>query len=239
MSKSSAVSLLGFKNKIPLFRDQASNSRYLSDSSLHEHPPDSWSRRAQPGFLIQQRLELTSFSFVIAEPSIRKAGSAGQNDSGSICRNDHRLFGTGSEQQRQNLKSRSGQWFSSNQNRSDVFGFWNAQCLLSDRIERIVEVHMSSVSGITGYDGMSQIQDQKTKGAGTKDLGEDQFLSLLVTQLKNQDPLQPMENTEFVTQLATFSSLEKLTSIESILKKSLGLLSEAPAEQENSKSVGG
>lgn len=97
---------------------------------------------------------------------------------------------------------------------------------------------MSSVGGITGYDGTSQIQDQTTKRAGTKDLGEDQFLSLLVTQLKNQDPLQPMQNTEFVTQLATFSSLEKLTSIESILKKSLSLFSEVSSEQKNSNSAG-
>ena len=40
-----------------------------------------------------------------------------------------------------------------------------------------------------------------------------QFLSLLVAQMKNQDPLNPVENQDFVAQLATFSSLEQLIEI--------------------------
>ena len=44
-------------------------------------------------------------------------------------------------------------------------------------------------------------------------LGRDAFLKLLVTQLQNQDPTQPKEDGEFLQQLATFSSLEKLTEI--------------------------
>ncbi len=46
-----------------------------------------------------------------------------------------------------------------------------------------------------------------------KNLGKDQFLQLLVTQLKNQNPLDPMKDTEFIAQLAQFSSLEQLVSI--------------------------
>ena len=54
-----------------------------------------------------------------------------------------------------------------------------------------------------------------TTGTPSKVLGQDAFLQLLVTQLQHQDPSNPMDNEQFVTQLATFSSLEQLTSISS------------------------
>ncbi len=46
-----------------------------------------------------------------------------------------------------------------------------------------------------------------------------QFLQLLIAQLKGQDPMNPMEGTEFVTQLAQFSSLEELISIREVMEK--------------------
>lgn len=46
-------------------------------------------------------------------------------------------------------------------------------------------------------------------------LGKDAFLQLLTTQLRNQDPLSPQDNTAFVSQLAQFSSLESMQNLTS------------------------
>ena len=52
-------------------------------------------------------------------------------------------------------------------------------------------------------------------------MGKDDFLRMLVTQLNNQDPLNPMESQEFAAQLAQFSSLEQLSQINDNLDLSL------------------
>lgn len=44
-------------------------------------------------------------------------------------------------------------------------------------------------------------------------LGKDAFLKMMIAQLQNQDPLNPMDGTAFVAQLAQFSSLEQLTNL--------------------------
>ncbi len=53
-----------------------------------------------------------------------------------------------------------------------------------------------------------------------QNLGQDEFLKLLVTQLKHQDPLNPMKDNEFIAQMAQFSSLEQMTR----MNKKMGTL---------------
>lgn len=48
---------------------------------------------------------------------------------------------------------------------------------------------------------------------GTDELGKEEFLRLLTAQLNNQDPLSPMDNTAFVSQLAEFSGLEQMMNV--------------------------
>jgi len=61
---------------------------------------------------------------------------------------------------------------------------------------------------------------EKASTKGTSDLGKDAFLQLLVCQMQNQDPLNPSNDTEYVSQLAQFSQLEQLQNIGNETEKS-------------------
>ena len=64
---------------------------------------------------------------------------------------------------------------------------------------------------IQEYQAMQYQQNNGVKDNSSLD--KDAFLSLLVTQLEYQDPLSPQDNSEYVAQLAQFSSLEQMTNM--------------------------
>jgi flagellar basal-body rod modification protein FlgD len=69
-----------------------------------------------------------------------------------------------------------------------------------------------TTSGVTATP--STDSSSLTSGStGSSTLGKDSFLQLLVTQMKNQNPLDPQDNTQFVSQLAQFSSLESMQNL--------------------------
>lgn len=73
---------------------------------------------------------------------------------------------------------------------------------------------MSDVSGLgSAIDALSSANKYKKDEKSPNELGQDAFLQLMISQLKNQDPLSPQDNGEFVSQLAQFSSVEGLDKL--------------------------
>jgi len=71
--------------------------------------------------------------------------------------------------------------------------------------------------GTTFQQTLIDSEPSSSRSVVKKELGKEDFLTLLVTQLKNQDPLKPMESTDFTAQLAQFSSLEQLFGVNDTL----------------------
>ena len=78
---------------------------------------------------------------------------------------------------------------------------------MADNISALVkdgEIQKSTASSIS-------LSSEKTKSSSNLD--KDAFLQLLVAQMKYQDPLEPTDNTEYISQLATFSQLEEMQNL--------------------------
>ncbi|WP_407307356.1 flagellar hook capping FlgD N-terminal domain-containing protein [Desulfosporosinus sp. SB140] len=73
---------------------------------------------------------------------------------------------------------------------------------------------MSTVNGTNSTTAAgSSNGSQGTSNTSNDTLGKDDFLKLLVAQMQNQDPMNPMDDTQSIAQMAQFSSLEQMTNI--------------------------
>jgi len=73
------------------------------------------------------------------------------------------------------------------------------------------------MSSIVGIDSITQQKATETL-TGSSIMGKDDFLKMLTIQLQHQDPLNPMSNDQFATQLAQFTQIETLNNINSSIQ---------------------
>lgn len=92
----------------------------------------------------------------------------------------------------------------------------------------------TSSTNITGYESIAKTTSASATTTSQKAMGKEDFLKMLVAQLKNQDPLNPMDGTDFTAQLAQFSSLEQLSNLNTqIQNQTLSMTSMAHSQAVN------
>lgn len=72
---------------------------------------------------------------------------------------------------------------------------------------------MSTVNNTAASDVLSQYRFKNDTANQSEELGKNEFMELMIAQLKNQNPLEPQDNGDFIAQLAQFSSLEEMQNL--------------------------
>lgn len=75
------------------------------------------------------------------------------------------------------------------------------------------------VNNVSTHNPNYNTTSDKKEEALTQELDKEAFLKILIAQLRNQDPLNPMDGDEFVAQMAQFSSLEQLANLNESIKE--------------------
>lgn len=86
----------------------------------------------------------------------------------------------------------------------------------------------------TGLLSELSVKEKLAEAPKSNELGQDVFLELMVTQMRNQDPLSPQDNSEFVAQLAQFSSVEGLDKLNNTMDDFVGSFQSSQALQASS-----
>ena len=93
------------------------------------------------------------------------------------------------------------------------------------------------INPTSGTSGAPAASGTNGAAGGTDQLGRDAFLQLLTTQLAHQDPLQPQADSEFIAQLAQFSTLEQLTEMRATLDSIAGAITALPSGTANTSTT--
>lgn len=104
-----------------------------------------------------------------------------------------------------------------------------AEAAATPQVSKLTETQKQQLGAENLGEVLNKVSDpnwvdpsKKVRGAGNNQLDKDAFFKLMLTQLKNQDPMNPLKNHEMAAQLAQFSTLEQLSNMNSTLTKMEG-----------------